>query len=87
MLFRLGKVKQVICITHQPQTASFGNQHLIVSKHNKQEVTLAEVVYVDGDKRIDEIARMLSGVKITPTTLSHAAEMLLNAGINGENKC
>ena len=53
MLFKLGKVKQVICITHQPQTASFGNNHLIVSKHNKQEVTLAEVAYVDGDKRVD----------------------------------
>jgi DNA repair protein RecN (Recombination protein N) len=82
LLNKLGLVKQVICITHQPQTASFGNNHLVVRKHNNQAVSLAEISYVNSDERINEIARMLGGVKITPTTLSHAKEMLLNT--NGE---
>ena len=82
LLNKLGLVKQVICITHQPQTASFGNHHLVVRKHNNQAVSLAEISYVNSDERINEIARMLGGVKITPTTLSHAKEMLLNT--NGE---
>lgn len=83
MLYKLGKVKQVICITHQPQTASFGDRHIFVSKHNKDSITLAEVEYLDDKKRIDEIARMLGGVKITPTTLSHAKEMLHNSKNSG----
>ncbi len=82
LLNKLGLVKQVICITHQPQTASFGDNHLVVRKHNNQAVSLAEISYVNSDERINEIARMLGGVKITPTTLSHAKEMLLNT--NGE---
>ncbi len=82
LLNKLGRIKQVICITHQPQTASCGNNHLVVKKHNNQAVSLAEIGYVNSDERINEIARMLGGVKITPTTLSHAKEMLLN--INGD---
>jgi DNA repair protein RecN (Recombination protein N) len=84
MLNQLGLVKQVICITHQPQTASFGDNHLVVQKHNNHAVTLAEISYANGDTRIKEIARMLGGVTITATTLSHAAEMLLNARVSGE---
>ena len=82
LLNKLGRVKQVICITHQPQTASFGDNHLVVRKHNNQAISLAEVTYVNSDERVHEIARMLGGVKITPTTLSHAKEMLLS--INGD---
>ena len=82
LLNKLGLVKQVICITHQPQIASFGNNHLVVRKHNNQAVSLAEIGYVNSDERINEIARMLGGVKTTPTTLSHAKEMLLNT--NGD---
>ena len=84
MLNRLGVVKQVICITHQPQTASFGDNHLLVRKHNNQAISISEIGYVTKEERINEIARMLSGVKITPTTLSHAKEMLLNTNINGD---
>lgn len=72
----LGQAKQVICITHQPQTASCGNHHLVVSKYDEQHATVTKVQYVKDGARINEIARMLGGAKITPTTLSHAQEML-----------
>lgn len=80
MLYKLGANKQVICITHQPQTASFGQSHLVVSKKSSSEATLLNVEYVAADSRINEIARMLGGIKITNTTLSHAKEMLQQSG-------
>lgn len=77
LLRMLGHSTQVICITHQPQTASYGDWHLVVAKRDNElgaAVTLVD--YVVNDSRIDEIARMVGGTKITPTTLSHAREML-----------
>jgi DNA repair protein RecN (Recombination protein N) len=79
MLARLGSTKQVICITHQPQTASFGAHHLVVSKNNAlgdSAITETSVVQVVGDNRVAEIARMLGGINITQTTIEHAREML-----------
>lgn len=82
MLSKLGEVKQVICITHQPQTAVYGDKHLIVSKHHQNEISKAQINYVEKDKRVDEIARMLGGVEVTKTTLTHATEMLQSSGKN-----
>ncbi len=79
LLRRLGLTKQVICITHQPQTACCGNQHLLVKKYNQNEQTITAIDYVEQTQRIDEIARMLGGLEITTTTLQHAQEMLGNA--------
>lgn len=76
MLHELGSAKQVICITHQPQTASYGNHHLFVSKEFYADETLALVESISGKRRVEEIARMLGGMEITPTTLIHAEEML-----------
>ncbi len=80
MLATLGLNKQVICITHQPQTAVYGNKHLVVSKEHSNEISKAQIKYIKNDERINEIARMLGGVEITSTTLSHAKELL--ASIN-----
>jgi DNA repair protein RecN (Recombination protein N) len=79
MLYDLGKIKQIICITHQPQTASFGNIHLVVSKEDSADnnTTLTLVKHVREQSRINEIARMLGGIEITEATLDHAREMLL----------
>ena len=79
LLRRLGLTKQVICITHQPQTACCGNQHLLVKKYNQNEQTITAIDYAEQTQRIDEIARMLGGLEITTTTLQHAQEMLGNA--------
>ncbi|MCE3268139.1 MAG: recN [Burkholderiales bacterium] len=76
MLAQLGTSKQVICITHQPQAASFGTNHLVVSKTINKTTTITHVNYVKDDARIAEVARMLGGVHITDATLVHAKEML-----------
>jgi ATPase involved in DNA repair len=78
MLGELGSAKQVICITHQPQTASFGNYHMVVEKQEINKKHTTNVHYVSDDNRIEEIARMLGGMQITDATLAHAKELLRN---------
>lgn len=69
---------QVICITHLPQVAAFGQNHLAVSKKVFSGRTLTEIKPVDGETRIEEIARMLGGRDLTTVVLDHAREMLEN---------
>ena len=76
MLKDLGKDKQVISITHQPQTASYGDNHLSVRKQVKKDMTTVEVKELQQKERITEIARMLSGVAVTDVTIKHATELL-----------
>ncbi|ABB75710.1 DNA repair protein RecN [Nitrosospira multiformis] len=83
LLKRLGRERQVLCITHLAQVASAGDQQWRVSKSADSasggKVT-SRIVALDRQERVEEIARMLGGTKITDTTRSHAAEMLLSAG-------
>jgi DNA repair protein RecN (Recombination protein N) len=72
----LAERRQVLCVTHLPQVASLGHQHLKVTKTADRENTHTRIDYLDGKPRIDEIARMLGGVEISKQTLSHAREML-----------
>lgn len=67
---------QVICITHLPQIASKGATHFHVEKHAEQDRTVTTIRQLSAQERIDEIARMLGGEQLTPTTLQHAKEML-----------
>ncbi|MDA1044569.1 MAG: DNA repair protein RecN, partial [Verrucomicrobia bacterium] len=67
---------QVICITHLPQVAVFGQHHLVVSKTVKGNRTLTEIHAVSAEDRKEEIARMLGGRDLTQVTLQHAHEML-----------
>lgn len=76
LLKELGVAKQVICITHQPQTACCGDLHLQVSKQTIAGHTQSQINYIQDAKRVNEIARMLGGLNITETTLNHAREML-----------
>ena len=76
LLRQLGEQSQVLCITHQPQVASQGHQHLYVSKQADKKHTHTKVQRIDDKMRITEIARMLGGVDITEKTLDHAREML-----------
>ncbi|WP_257252989.1 MULTISPECIES: DNA repair protein RecN [unclassified Endozoicomonas] len=76
MLRELGERSQVICVTHQPQVASQGHQHLHVSKKVRNAKTSTEIVGLNGDRRVKEVARMLGGVEMTESTLNHAKEML-----------
>ncbi len=70
---------QVICVTHLPQIASFADQHHSVKKEVKAGRTLTLVDRLDREAIVDEIARMLGGVKVTEKTKAHAKEMIENA--------
>lgn len=77
MLQRLGRARQVLCVTHLPQVAACADAHLLVSKQAGADgATLSAVAPVLGDARTREIARMLGGERISDTTLAHASEML-----------
>jgi DNA repair protein RecN (Recombination protein N) len=67
---------QIICITHLPQIAKFGDHHFRISKQVNRGRTATGIKPLDNKDRVREIARMLGGVEITRATLSHAQEML-----------
>jgi DNA repair protein RecN (Recombination protein N) len=69
---------QVICITHLPQIAKFGEHHFSISKHVTNGRTLTAIQPLSKKDRYREIARMLGGEEITQTTLDHARELLDN---------
>lgn len=75
-LRKLGDRCQVLCVTHLPQVAAQGHFHVKVSKQSSDNKTLAESRTLTDDESLEEIARMLGGVKITKRTLEHAKEML-----------
>ena len=75
-LKRLAKGQQVLCITHLPQIAAFGDQHFLIEKTEKRGRTQTQVRRMEESERTQEIARMLSGAKLTETSLKHAAHLL-----------
>lgn len=78
-LSALAKHHQIICITHLPQIACFGQRHLFISKSVAAGRTSTTMRPLSAKERIDEIARMLGGQEITAATLTHAEEMLASA--------
>ena len=76
LMKQLGKDRQVLAVTHLPQVAACADHHWVVSKHSDAHGTASQVVSVDADARVKEIARMLGGEKVSDTTLAHAREML-----------
>jgi DNA repair protein RecN (Recombination protein N) len=72
----LSKYRQVICITHLPQIAKFGDHHYRIIKQIANGRTLTSLCPLDDDARVQEIARMLGGATMTQTTLDHARELL-----------
>ncbi len=76
LLKRLGQRYQVMCVTHLPQVAAMADAQWQVSKSARDGATLSTIRVLKQAERIEEIARMLGGVKITETTRKHAAEML-----------
>jgi DNA repair protein RecN (Recombination protein N) len=72
----LSKGQQVLCITHLPQIAAFGDHHFLIEKTEKRGRTQTEVRRMEDTERTKEIARMLSGAKLTETSLKHAAHLL-----------
>ena len=76
LLKQLGSGRQVLCVTHLPQVAAQADWQWSVAKETAGGKTLSRVNALDRNSRIEEIARMLGGVKITETTRKHAMEML-----------
>jgi DNA repair protein RecN (Recombination protein N) len=76
MLQELGERVQVLCVTHQPQVAAQGHQHLFVSKKGQKGTSQTRVSRLSETQRVEEVARMLGGVDITRTSMEHAREML-----------
>lgn len=75
-LLELSKNVQVISITHLPQIASFGDNHILLVKSVSQERTYLTAKTLKEDERVYEIARMLGGVEITESAINHAKELL-----------
>jgi len=75
-LRKLGRNAQVICITHLPQVASQGQQHIFIDKVSTDTETYSTLVKLNDEMRTMELARMLGGEVITDRTRAHAQEML-----------
>lgn len=76
LLSELAKSRQVLCITHLPQVACHARHHLRVHKHTHAARASTEVQFLNGEQRIEEVARMLGGLRVTARTRAHAREML-----------
>lgn len=76
LLKRLGQRHQVMCVTHLPQVAAMADVQWQVSKTSANGAALSTISVLTKKQRVEEVARMLGGVKITETTRKHAAEML-----------
>ncbi len=77
LLRELGKSTQVLVVTHLPQVAGQGHQHLFVSKLSDGKSTETSMQPLDRDGRLDELARLLGGNQITANTLANARELLI----------
>ena len=78
-LAMLAKQAQVIVVTHLAQVAAFANQHLRVLKNSTDEFTATDVVALSNEDRVNELARMLSGMPESDSGRTHAAELLEKA--------
>jgi DNA repair protein RecN (Recombination protein N) len=72
----LSRSQQVLCVTHLPQVAAFADQHFLIEKKEKQSRTSTSVRLLTATERAEELARMISGAKVTETSRAHAEQML-----------
>ena len=75
-LKELSSANQVLCVTHLPQIATFADHHYLIEKRTSGQRTKTNVRRITGEERTEEIARMLSGAKLTDTSRKHAEQML-----------
>ncbi len=72
----LARASQVLCITHLPQIASFADHHYLIEKRETAGRTRTSVRLLNAEERMEEVARMLSGAKLTETSRQHAEQLL-----------
>jgi DNA repair protein RecN (Recombination protein N) len=75
-LARLAETRQILVVTHLPQIACFADRHVRVEKHGGA----TSVVVLDDDERVRELSRMLAGLPDSERAVSHARELLDEAG-------
>ena len=79
LMRRLGAARQVLAVTHLPQVAACAHHHLRVEKLRSAEGAISDVTVIDGETRIQELARMLGGDRLTDTSLAHARELICSS--------
>ncbi len=72
----LARSNQVLCVTHLPQIATFSDHHYVIEKKESAGRTRTSIRAVTGEERTEEVARMLSGAKLTETSRKHAEQMI-----------
>jgi DNA repair protein RecN (Recombination protein N) len=72
----LSRSNQVLCVTHLPQIATFADHHYLIEKKATAGRTRTSIHLITGEERTEEVARMLSGAKLTETSRKHAEQML-----------
>jgi DNA repair protein RecN (Recombination protein N) len=72
----LARSNQVLCVTHLPQIATFADHHYVIEKKEAGSRTRTSIRAVAGEERTEEVARMLSGAKLTDTSRKHAEQMI-----------
>ena len=72
----LARANQVLCVTHLPQIATFADHHYVIEKKERAGRTRTSIRPITGDERTEEVARMLSGAKLTETSRKHAEQMI-----------
>lgn len=82
---KIARNSQVLCITHLPQVAAVADYQYFISKAVKEGRTQTHVAKLTNEERVEEVARMLAGAKITELTLEHARELLRIAGKVGQS--
>lgn len=75
-LKEIARGQQVICVTHLPQVAAFGDVHFSIQKSTFKDQAVMTVNELKKQDRIEEIARLISGEKITKTSIAHAQELI-----------
>jgi DNA repair protein RecN (Recombination protein N) len=72
----LARSNQVLCVTHLPQIATFADHHYVIEKKERSGRTRTTIRLISGEERTEEVARMLSGAKLTDTSRKHAEQMI-----------
>jgi len=76
----LARSNQVLCVTHLPQIATFGDHHYVIEKKESAGRARTTIREVTGEDRTEEVARMLSGAKLTETSRKHAEQLIRTNG-------
>jgi DNA repair protein RecN (Recombination protein N) len=76
----LARGNQVLCVTHLPQIATFGDHHYVIEKNESAGRAQTTIREVTGEDRTEEVARMLSGAKLTETSRKHAEQLIRTNG-------